>query len=93
MEGRGLCFALGSGIDGKESAVTGDPGLVPGWGRSTWRKDRLPSSDVSYMWLFLRESACNLWGLGSVLDDPRRGSYPPPLFWPEEFHETFIVLV
>ena len=39
-------FILGfaSGSDGKESAYNaGDPGLIPGSGRSPWRREWLPS--------------------------------------------------
>ena len=54
---------------GKTSACNaGDPGLISGWGRSLWRRDRLPTS------VFLgflcgsagKESACNVRDLGSI---------------------------
>ena len=54
---------------GKESACNaGDPGLIPGLGRSCWRRDRLPTP------VFLgfpfgsvrKESACNVGDLGSI---------------------------
>ena len=54
---------------GKESACNaGDPTSIPGWGKSPWRRDRLPTS------VFLgfpggsdgKESACNVGNLGSI---------------------------
>ena len=61
---------------GKESACNaGDPGSIPGWGRSPWRRDRLPTP------VFLgfpgglagKESACNTGDLGST---PGLGRFP-----------------
>ena len=54
---------------GKETACNaGDPGLIPGLGRSGWRRDRLPTpvflgfpcASVS------KESTCNAGDLGSI---------------------------
>ena len=54
---------------GKESAYNaGDPGSIPGSGRSPWRRDRVPTP------VFLcfpcgsagKESACNAGDVGSI---------------------------
>ena len=54
---------------GKESTCNaGDPGSIPGWGRSPWRRNRLPTP------IFLgfpcgstgKEPACNVRDLGSI---------------------------
>ena len=61
---------------GKETTCsTGDPGLIPGSGRSNWRRDRLPTP------VFLgfprgsagKEPACNVGDLGSI---PELGRSP-----------------
>ena len=71
---------------GKETACNaGDPGLIPGLGRSGWRRDRLPTP------VFLgfpcasagKESTCNARDLGSI---PGLGKSPGegkgyPVFW------------
>ena len=49
-------------------AMAGDPGLIPGWGRFPWRRDRLPTP------VFLgfpggsagKESTCNVEDLDSI---------------------------
>ena len=72
---------------GKESTCkAGDPGLIPGLGRFSWRRDRLPTP------VFLgfcdgsagKEFACKVGDLGSI--PWRREWLPTPGFWPGEFH-------
>ena len=60
---------------GKESACkAGDPGSIPGSGRSPWRSNRLPTP------AFLG-FPCGSAG--------RRARLPNPVFWPEEFHGLY----
>ena len=80
------------GSIGKESACnTGDPGLIPGLGRSTGEGIGLPTPIVLGFpgsWAG-EESTCNAGDAGSIpeLDDPwRREQLPTPVFWPTEFH-------
>ena len=53
-------------VDEESACNAGDPGLIPGLGRSTWRRDRLPTP-VSLGFLggsAGNESACNVGDLG-----------------------------
>ena len=57
------------GSAGKESACnTGDPGSIPGLGRSPWRRDRVPTPVfVGFPGgLNGKESACNAGDLGLI---------------------------
>ena len=60
------------GSAGKESACNaGDPGLIPGLGRSPGERDRLPTPVFMGFLGFLggsdnKKSACNLEDLGSI---------------------------
>ena len=77
---------------GKESACSaGDPGLIPGSGRS-------PGEGIGYplrsSWAYLvAQLVKNLPAMHRPGFDPwvgkiprRRGSLPTPVFWPGEFH-------
>ena len=60
----------------KESAYNaGDPGLIPGSGRSGWRRDRLPTPVfLGFPWGSTgKESNCNAGDLGSI---PASGRFP-----------------
>ena len=53
----------------KESAYNaGDPGLIPGSGRSGWRRDRLPTPVfLGFPWVSTgKESNCNAGDLGQI---------------------------
>ena len=79
----------------KESAWNaGDPGLIPGSGRSPWRRDRVPTP------VFLgfsggsagKEITCNEGDLGSIPGlgrSRRRERLPNPVFWPGESHGLY----
>ena len=68
-------------------AIAGDPGWIPGSGRS-------PGEGISYPPMFWgfpcgsagKESACNTGDLGSI---PGLERLPTPVFWPEEFHGLY----
>ena len=77
-----------SSVDKESACDAGDPGLIPGSGRSgkiPWRKDRLPTP---VFWGFScgsagKESTCNAEDLGSIAGlgrSPGEGKgYPYPL--------------
>ena len=68
-------------------AIAGDPGWIPGSGRS-------PGEGMGYPPMFWgfpcssagKESACNAGHLGSI---PGLERLPTPVFWPEEFHGLY----
>jgi len=75
---------------GKESACKeGDPGSIPGSGRSPWRRNRLPTpvflgfhkSNSFTRWLSGRESTCNAGDVCSIpgLGRPPGGGHGNPL--------------
>ena len=75
---------------GKESACNaGDPGSIPGSGRSTGEGIGYP---LQYSWAsFVAQLVKNLpgfdpWG-GKILR--RRERLPTPVFWPGEFHGLY----
>ena len=68
---------------GKESAWNaGDPGLIPGSGRSAREGIGYP---LQYSWASLVAPACNAGDLGSIPGLERRERLPTPVFWPGEF--------
>ena len=81
---------------GKESVCNaGDPGSIPGLGRSAGDRIGYP---LQYSWGFPcgsagRESACNEGDLGSIpgleRSPWRRERLPTPVFWPREFHGLY----
>ena len=65
----------------------GDPGSIPGLGRSAGEGIGYP---LQYSWASLvtqlvKKSACNVRHLGSI-PGLRRERLPTPVFWPGEFH-------
>ena len=83
---------------GKESACnTGDPGSIPGSGRSPGEGIGYP---LQYSWACFpcgsagKESACNARDLGSIPGLKRSLGWrmerqPTPVFWPGEFHGLY----
>ena len=80
---------------GKESACNaGDPGLIPGLGRSTGEGIAYP---IQYSWASLVAQLKRiLLRSGSPRFDPwvrkipwRRERIPTPVFWPRKFHELY----
>ena len=79
---------------GKESACNaGDPGSIPGSGRSTGEGIGYP---LQYSWAsFVAQLVKNLpamwetwvWSLG--WEDPLEKGLPAPVFWPGEFHGMY----
>jgi len=89
-----LCYVPGSS-PGKESTFsTGDPGLIPGLGRSAGEGIGHP---LQFSWACLVAQLVKkplavqetwVWSLG--WDDPwRRKRLPSPVFWPEEFRGLY----
>ena len=81
---------------GKESTCNaGDPGLIPGLGRSAGEGIGYP---LQYSWASLvaqlvKNPACNVGDLSSIPGlgrSPGEGKrLPIPVFWPEEFHGLY----
>ena len=72
---------------GKESAWNaGDPGLIPGSGRSAREGIGYP---LQYSWASLVAPACKAGDLGSIPGLERRERLPTPVFWPGEFHGLY----
>ena len=80
---------------GKESTCNaGDPGSIPGSGRSTGEVIGYP---LQYSWASLvAQLVKNLPAMQETWVDPwtrkipwRRESLPTPVFWPGEFHELY----
>ena len=80
---------------GKESACdAGDPGLIPGWGRSLGEGIGYL---LQYSWASLVAQLVKsppamwetwVWTLG--WEDPlEKGKVPTPVFWPGEFHGLY----
>ena len=80
---------------GKESACNaGDPGLIPGWGRSLGEGIGYL---LQYSWASLVAQLVKsppamwetwVWTLG--WEDPlEKGKVPTPVFWPGEFHGLY----
>ena len=82
-------------VDKESTCNAGDPGLIPGLGRSPGEGNRLPTPVFLGFPCALagRESACNAGDLGSV---PGLGRSPgegnrlaTPVFWPGGFHGLY----
>ena len=72
---------------GKESAWNaGDPGSIPGSGRSAGEGIGYP---LQYSWASLVAPACNAGDLGSFPGLGRRERLPTSVFWPGEFHGLY----
>ena len=80
---------------GKESSCNvGDPGLIPGWGRST---EEVIGYPLQYSWSSLVDQLVkNLpamqetWVRSLGWEDPWiKERLPPPVFWPGEFHRLY----
>ena len=80
---------------GKESACSaGDPGLIPGLGRSPGEGKGYP---LQYFWTSLvaqlvknPPTMLETWVRSLGWEDPLgKGTYWPGLFWPGEFHELY----
>ena len=81
---------------GKESACNeGDPGSIPGSGRSAWRRDRLPTTVFLGFpgGLASKESTCNAGDLGLIPGLGRSlgegNCLSTSVFWPGEFHGLY----
>ena len=72
---------------GKESTCNaGDPGSIPGSGRSAGEGIGSP---LQYSWASLVAPTCNAGDLGSIPGLGRRERLPTPVFWPGEFHGLY----
>ena len=76
---------------GKKSACNaGDPGSIPGSGRSHWRTDRLPTPlFLGFPWRICLQ--CGRPGFDRWVGKIpwRRERLPTPVFWPGEFHGLY----
>ena len=89
-------MAFPGGSDGKESACNaGDPGSIPGLGRSTGEGIGYP---LQYSWASLvaqlvkkLPAVWETWVQFLGWEDPlRRERLPTPVSWPGEFHECIV---
>ena len=98
VESLGICIRnnIGDSSAGKESACdAGDPGSIPGLGRSPGEGISYP---LQYSWASLVAQLVNnlpaVWetwvqSLGCRKIPWRRERLPIPVFWPREFHRLY----